>query len=462
MNKYIRNSILGIVLVITITSLLIISQATNAQQEAQTVRVDVGTYPIDLPVIVDGVIYTPSKTGRPVFYWDIGSVHTIRIVEPVHYTEPGARVVFKGWNTGNAGEQLTINVTKPISIIGLYQRQYFIEVTSTYGNPIGSGWYPEGARVNMSVETIVPLGPGVRAVFKQWTGGITPENPSNFVYAFTPTTIRAKWTTEYYVNLTSNVNASLAGSGWYEKGKVIRVNAQDKVNKDDNIQYRFSDWKIVKGNIVLDTPNKRQQLISVNEPIILKAEYDAYYLVKVLSPYGSPPPPEYYKKGSMILVNLESPTEVSPGVRKVFAKWDTGSNALPLKITVDKPLTLTAIWKTQYKLIINSKVPAVSGDGWYNENTKVKITAYKNVPSKFGSKYVFKGWQGDYKGLSTTRTVLMDSPKLIDAVWEKSYTGTYVGIIVVIMVVLGFYYGYKRFLMPWITKRNGEMEIVED
>ncbi|MCE4614352.1 MAG: hypothetical protein F7B60_02310 [Desulfurococcales archaeon] len=461
MNKYIRNSILGIVLVITITSLLMISQGTNAQQEAQTVRVDVGTYPIDLPVIVDGVIYTPSKTGRPVFYWDIGSVHTIRIVEPVYYAAPGARVVFKGWNTGDTGKQLTINVTRTISIIGLYQRQYFIEVTSTYGNPTGSGWYSEGARVNMSVEKIFPLDLGVRAVFKQWTGGITPENPTNFVYAFAPTTIKAQWTIEYYVNLTSNVNASLSGSGWYEKGKVIRINAQDKVNKDDNTQYRFSDWKVVKGNIVLDSPNKRQQLISVNEPVMLEAEYDTYYLVKVLSPYGAPQPPEYYKKGSQILINLESPAEINSGVRKIFVKWNTGSKALPLKITVDKPLTLAAIWKTQYKLVIDSKVPAVSGDGWYDENSKAKITAYESAPSKFGSKYLFKGWQGDYKSLSTTGTVLMDSPKHIVAVWEKSYAGTYVSIIIAVAVILGFYYGYKRFLLPRITKHNEEIEPVE-
>jgi hypothetical protein len=194
---------------------------------------------------------------------------------------------------------------------------------------------------------------------------------------------------------------------------------------------------------------------------VLRADYDTYYLVQVLSPYGAPPPPTFYKKGSRILINLESPEKVSPDTRKIFLGWDTGSKSLPLKITVKSPLTLTAIWKTQFKLAIDSKIPAVKGDGWYDENSKARITAYSSVPSKFGSKYVFKGWQGDYKGLSTEGLVQMNSPKHITAVWEKSYAGTYIDIIIAVLVIIAFVYGYKRLVTPWITKRASETVPVE-
>ncbi|MCE4606823.1 MAG: hypothetical protein F7B59_05785 [Desulfurococcales archaeon] len=459
MDKHIRNSILGaLILFVSIVSLLTITYPTTGQQTDQKIRVDIGTYPIGLPVIVDGVIYAPTKTGRNVFYWEPGSVHTVKIVERVHYTAPGARVVFNQWNTGETSQQLTINVTNTISIIGLYQQQYFIEITSPYGTPTGSGWYPEGARVNISVEKIVSIEPGVRAVFEGWTTGVTPESPSNFIYAFTPTMVKAKWNLEYFVNLTSNVKASMSGGGWYPKGKVVRVNVQDKVSRDNYTQLRFSNWNIINGNVVLEKPENRQQLITVNGPITLEANYDTYYLVKVLSPYGSPPTPQYYKTGSEILVNLESPAQVSPGVRMVFEKWDTGSRALPLKIIVTKPMTLTAIWKKQYKLFIDTKVPATKGDGWYDENSKATISAAKTVASKFGSKYVFEGWQGDYKSLSSTGSLLMDSPKHVTAVWEKSYSGTYINITIAIIIILGFYYGYKRFMVPRISRKNEEIE----
>ncbi|MEB3799328.1 MAG: hypothetical protein LRS45_03260, partial [Desulfurococcales archaeon] len=188
--------------------------------------------------------------------------------------------------------------------------------------------------------------------------------------------------------------------------------------------------------------------IPINGPVELYANYDRYYSVKILSPYGVKGESNtYYKEGSYALVNLDSPIIVNKDTRKVFAGWENGARSNPLKIKVDQPVTLIAEWKTQYKLSIESKLASVKGDGWYDEGSKATVTALGEVSSRYGSKYVFNSWQGDVKSTSKTLNVTMDSPKHIEAVWNKSYVGTYEGITVFTVIVLVFYYVYRKYFI---------------
>ena len=432
---------------IAITLQSIVVQAADNSAEG-AVRVDVRTYPENLPLIVDGIIYTPTQTGPNVFYWEKGSKHTISIIDATYYTEPGARLVFDKWNTGDRGSQITVTVAKPVSIIALYNKQYFIETSSPYGSPQGSGWYPEGTRVNITVQEIVEISPGVRAVFKEWTAGVTPDRASNFVYLFNPVTVKAVWNVEYLLKLTSNAPAGLSGEGWYPAGKIVRIDAQPTIDMGNDTQYRFKGWSIATGNLVLENPDNRKQLIPMNGPVELHANYDRYYPVKILSPYGvKGESTTYYKEGSYALVNLDSPIIVDKDTRKIFAGWENGARSNPLKIKVDQPVTLVAEWKTQYKLSIESKLAYVKGDGWYDEGSKATVTALGEVSSRYGSKYVFNSWQGDVKSTSRTLNITMDSPKHIEAIWNKSYMGTYEGITVFTVIVLMFYYVYKKYFI---------------
>ena len=422
-----------------------------------TVTIDVGTYPINKPVIVDGIIYTPTTNSRLLFKWERNSTHTISILEPVYYTGQGARSVFEKWSTGDTGESITVRVTEPSSIVAIYRNEYYVQVTSRYGNPMGSGWYREGSRANMSVEEIIPIGEGVRAVFNGWSNGQLPDNTENYIYVFSPIQIKANWKIQYKLNLESNINASLEGPGWYYEGQLVRINAQPSYNYTNNTQYRFDGWRVVSGSIILEDPSKPMQLITINGPINIRAVYAPYYLVTILSPYGSPPGNKYYKAGSTILVNLESPYQKG-STRWIFDHWSNGSRELPLRLVVNEPVTLVASWQTQYKLSIKSSVPSVSGDGWYGEGAEARINAPKSVPARLGVKYVFKGWNGDIKSRENSLKTIMDSPKQIEAIWDKSYTTLYTNIGVALVVIIGSFIGYRRVLLPRFSKEDDSLE----
>jgi|GEM_PF-1718915 hypothetical protein len=126
-----------------------------------------------------------------------------------------------------------------------------------------------------------------------------------------------------------------------------------------------------------------------------------------------------YAAGTQVTITADAPVE-----GKTFDQWtgDTAYvsdlNAATATVTMpDKPITLTATYKTAYYLAISGG----SGSGWYTAGTKVTIAA--NAPE---AGKVFYKWTGDIRYLSSiyfsTTTVTMPSKNIsLTATYRTKY-----------------------------------------
>jgi hypothetical protein len=143
---------------------------------------------------------------------------------------------------------------------------------------------------------------------------------------------------------------------------------------------------------------------------------------------------------------IQVPSEVSTGTdtKIVFVKWsdDETSNSRTLTLTDDT--TLTAKYKTQYLLTVNSPMGTPQGSGWYDEGSSAQFSVaspltVEGFMGMLGSKHVFQHWSGDSPATTASTSVTMDGPKTVTAEWRTDNTMPYItiGVIVVAIAVVG-------------------------
>jgi len=159
----------------------------------------------------------------------------------------------------------------------------------------------------------------------------------------------------------------------------------------------------------------------------------------------------WYDEGSSVTTGTA--TAVIPSgsdAQYVFKTWlvdGTAKLGNPVTIVMDAPHIVTAEYKTQYKLTVNSQYGTTSGFGWYDAGSTAGFSVTSSVPESgimgsLGVKYVFKSWTGDSSETTPEATILMDSPKTVAAAWTEDYTqfytiiGAIAGIVVVLIIVL--------------------------
>ncbi len=443
-----------ILVFIVLSILLIISPAVSAVHGQSLVAVEIGAYPKNLPIVVDGVVYTPPPSGsRITLYWKPGSQHSLSVLEPSHYTGPGARLQFTGWSTGESSETITIEVSKNTTILALYTQEYYVQVYSPYGTAEGSGWYKEGERANISVPQHVSIDNGTRATFSGWsTGNIPWSSNDNYLYVMEPTLVKASWTIEYKLTITKDIeSAHTEGDGWYPKGATVRVEAEEQLySMNNSVMYRFSRWNVTAGSLVLDNPSDSVQLIAMNSPVTLQAVYDTYYRVHVSSAYGQVTSDTYARSGDIVQIGIKNPVVTQGDTRFVFQRWSNGQKGPTLVLNVEGPTNITAIWETEYRISVYSTGggPEPSGAGWYKEGETAVLSVPREASGRLGVKYHFQGWLGDTSGSMATLEMKVTGPAKIGAAWEKSYARLYLDVFGASLLGGGIVAGYLYILKP--------------
>lgn len=130
-----------------------------------------------------------------------------------------------------------------------------------------------------------------------------------------------------------------------------------------------------------------------------------------LETYGS----GWYFESAEVTLSI-SPTTIDfgNGTRLVFLRWegDVTSRSPTITFKVTFPVTLRAIWKTQYYLTMKCN-PSLGGSvspqsGWYDSGAQIQILA---TPA---SNYRFSNWTGSgigsYTGGSNPTTITINSP----------------------------------------------------
>lgn len=126
----------------------------------------------------------------------------------------------------------------------------------------------------------------------------------------------------------------------------------------------------------------------------------------------------WYDKGQTVKLMVTSPI-TNNATRLIFVRWEglpTRSHEPNLTFTVNQPLTIAAVWRTQHLLTVSSEIGTPIGGGWYDEGSVAKFSIEHD--ENWLSPYRFQGWRGDYSEDAREGSLVVDGPKMVVALWS--------------------------------------------
>jgi hypothetical protein len=117
----------------------------------------------------------------------------------------GEKDVFDGWlieNSEKRDSSINFNIRSPLEIRAKYHREYFLQLNSIYGNPIGMGWYEKGSTATINIEKELAMPSffgflGGKVVFDKWNSEFQSRNNIADVYMDSSKVITAYWRDDY-------------------------------------------------------------------------------------------------------------------------------------------------------------------------------------------------------------------------------------------------------------------------
>jgi hypothetical protein len=382
-------------------------------------EVKIGTSPVGLKILVDGLVYTQVAS----FWWDDGSVHGIEAVSPQPVTNV-SRYVWTSWSDGG-NQSHSITVSAPLSLTATFSDEQAMRIsTSPDGRTFTvdtvsysaatTFWFAPNRTVVVSVPS-PQTAPGTRYLFQKWSDGGTANHVVTFRAAMT---LQATFSAEYYLNVTGPIEGA-TGSGWYPAGSTVVAEvqyAEYAVGAGERLV--FARWGgDASGTRLISDP------ILIDGPKQVFAVYVTEYRLSVSSEYGEATGDGWYRAGEQAFATVAS-TEVSlgAGVRESFVGWTddaTGSGRTSAPIVMNQAKSATASWQRQYFLRVDSDVGTVEGSGWYAAGQAVVLRAPTQMAAS-GTTYRFAGWTGGISDPEPTVTVTMSRPLTVRATWQSA------------------------------------------
>ena len=423
----------------------------------------IDTIPRVSEITIDGTIYLPSELPLT-FSWTTDSEHVISLSQTVSQG-PATRYLFDSWKDQNTDTIRTIKAAEDASYIALYKIQHYIKPISEQGAVLGAGWQDAGTMAQFELESDVVLDKkdeNIRYVFNSWTSGDYPNSAHNTIPVAEGTAVKATWDVQNKLQLQSNIpDYNLFGTGWYDSGKQVALIAEESLESPNaDTKYVFDRW-VSRGPNPVIIPNAQlpSTTIIMDQPYVIEAQYKKSFQVNVWTPFGDPVGAGFYDQGAVAEISLsQTEVEVEPNnFRKVFSGWDThgartmdlagedpdlvGINTpgLNLLVFVDQPVNVTANWKSQYYLDVQTTQGKVKGAGWYDIGRMVPISVEdRTAPAGLWSAHTFDRWTGDIESTSANDRVLMNGPKNVIAEWKVDNTpGITNGIILAAVAGIG-------------------------
>lgn len=160
--------------------------------------------------------------------------------------------------------------------------------------------------------------------------------------------------------------------------------------------------------------------------------------------------------GSNHVVSVPPLVELQNSTRLVFGGWSDRSNQSQRAVLLDGDSKLVGSYQVQYLLHENSIVSDYSHSFWYDSGANVSLHVEPSVSGFLGLRYVFRGWSGDLGSTSTSVSLIMDKPKVVNADFVVDYSPLVIPIILVIGIVGGI------FLAILMRRKRGSASIEED
>lgn len=132
--------------------------------------------------------------------------------------------------------------------------------------------------------------------------------------------------------------------------------------------------------------------------------------------------------------------------RAVFQGWSDGENATSRSFRLDGDSTLEASYRRQHFVEVKSPVGTTSGTGWYFESDVAHFAApsvvgFEGTFGWLGAKHVFQSWKGDSSIPSPGAAMVVDGPKVVEALYRADYSDMWSLGIVVAGAALGLVLG---------------------
>jgi ribosomal protein S27AE len=136
-----------------------------------------------------------------------------------------------------------------------------------------------------------------------------------------------------------------------------------------------------------------------------------------------------------------------PNVRQVNVRKPQGS-------AYGERYDLWAAYVRQYYLNLTSPFGTVSGGGWYNASSTAHFSIdpvqfrSEGILGLLGAKTNFAHWQGDVTIMPASGEVVMNSPHVLQAVWQTDLSAIYIsagalGVFLLVLSIAGAY-TYRR------------------
>jgi len=244
------------------------------------------------------------------------------------------------------------------------------------------------------------------------------------VYMDSPKIIEAVWVTQYKLTVNSPYG-QVSGGGWYDKDQTATFSVTSQVTGGEGIRHTFNSWTgDYAGSFTTGT-------VSMNAPKTVTATWKTQFLLTIDPKDGQvDKSTQWLDSGTTVSVTALSPSKtIEKKSRLVFLGWQGAATSTSNAVTLvmDGPKSLTATWRWQYYLTVETKHGTPSGEGWYDDGSTAEFSIPSEVPmeSPFGSlggKYVFSGWTGDAAATTPKATILMDRPHNVVASWTSDYS----------------------------------------
>jgi len=216
----------------------------------------------------------------------------------------------------------------------------------------------------------------------------------------------------------NGVNDTYVGIGDFQIRVVPGSNTlqiQPIIHLNPSSRYIFRQW----GDGVVSNP----RVIDVSSDMSLSADFSPQYLLSLEPNGGTTSSSGWYDPETPVTISASSPTNVvEKQSRLVFLNWsgDVESNSTTVEIMMSRPHNVTANWKTQYYLDINSPY-AASGEGWYDANAQAAISLSPTMTTGNGTRHLFIQWSGDLSGADPNELIVMSGPRFVSAIWNTQY-----------------------------------------
>lgn len=175
--------------------------------------------PVSAEINVKGPTPAPSGMagpGSPIFISD-AQYGKYTLTAKSDITTPNAIYKFLRWSDGSTANPKIISVRENTEITAIYSAQYLLRVESQYGTISGSGYYPEGTNVPISVSPTSIGGILVDKNFGGWSGDTTTASSSANMMMDSPKSVKAIWTDSYLKVFLIVAAAAGGGVGYYLK-----------------------------------------------------------------------------------------------------------------------------------------------------------------------------------------------------------------------------------------------------